>query len=73
MDILDFFTRSYEFRTDFIFLIAKDSTAYEILKNLTSLDSIPGVSLFNMAKHSSEENGMTKAVRVIELINSIAS
>ena len=72
-DILNYFSRSYEYRTDFYFLIANNSTANNILKSLTTIESIPSVSLYNMLKHSSEENGITKDMKIIELVNSIAS
>jgi len=70
-DILDYFTRDSEYRTDFYFAIAKNTTAREILSILTPLESIPGIDLYNSLKLSSEEWAPTKAVRIIELVNSI--
>jgi spore germination protein KC len=33
--ILDYFMRSYEYRTDFSFVVAKNSTAKDIISTLT--------------------------------------
>ncbi len=71
--IIDYLSRSYEFRTDFFIVIAKNNSANELLKILMPSESIPGVGLFNMLHNSSDESGMTKDTRLIELINSIAS
>lgn len=70
-DILDFFARDREFRTDYNFIVAKNTTANKILSILTPIDSIPGVDMFNSLKTSEKNWAPTKSIRIIELINSI--
>lgn len=72
-DILDYFARNYQYRTDFYFAIAKNRTAKEVLEVLTPTESIPGISMYNSLKKSSETWAPTKSVRIVELINAIAS
>ncbi|NMM63740.1 Ger(x)C family spore germination protein [Clostridium sp. P21] len=72
-DILDYFARNHEYRTDFYFAVAKNRTAKEILSVLTPIESIPGIYMYNSLKLSSREWAPTKAVRIIELVNSIIS
>lgn len=68
---LDFFARDHEFRTDFYFVVAKDTTAYEVLNTLTALDSIPGIEMFSSLKTSEKTWAPTKSIRILELVNSI--
>jgi len=49
---LDFFSRDHEFRPDFNIVVAKDSRAEEVLKVLTSLESIPANKLYNALRTS---------------------
>lgn len=72
-DIIEYFNRNHEYRTDFYIVIAKGATANEVLSTLTPIDSIPGVSIYNKLKLSDQEWALTKAVRVIELTNDLAS
>jgi len=72
-DLVEYFIRGNEFRSDFYFLIAKGYTAREILSFLTPLESIPGMELFNKLTVSSEEWAPTKDTRIIELVNCIIS
>lgn len=72
-DILDYFSRDHEYRTDFYFVVAKDSTAKDIMNILTPIESIPGISMYNSLKLSSADWAPTKSVRIIELINSIVA
>jgi len=72
-DIMEYLTRSHEYRTDYYIVIAKGSTANEILSTLTPVESIPGVEIYNRLKLSNKEWALTRAVRVIELTNALAS
>lgn len=72
-DILDYFLRSREYRTDFYFAIAKNRTAEEILSVLTTMESIPGISMYDSLKMSNHDWAPTKAIRIIELSNCIIS
>lgn len=70
-NIIDFFARGEEYRTDFYFVIAKGTTANEVLKILTPLENIPGIEMFNMLKTSEKVWAPTRGIRIIELVNSI--
>lgn len=70
-NILDYLARNHEFRTDYYFAVAKNSTAKEILGILTPIEMVPGVDMYNSIKISEEEWASLKSMRIIELINSI--
>ncbi|WPC39471.1 Ger(x)C family spore germination protein [Clostridium sp. JS66] len=72
-DILDYFARNYQYRTDFYFAIAKNKTAKEVLGVLTPMEPIPGISMYNSLKLSNKDWAPTKAIRIVELVNSIVS
>jgi spore germination protein KC len=70
-NILDYFLRNYEYRTDFYFVIAKNSTANEVLGILTPIESVPGSGMYISLKMSEEKWAAMKSIRIIELVNSI--
>lgn len=70
-DIVDFFARDHEFRTDFYFIVAKGTTASKVLNVLTPLESIPGIELYDSLRTSESAWAPTHAIRIIELVNSI--
>jgi len=70
-NILDYFLRNYEYRTEFYFVIAKNSTANEVLGILTPIESVPGFSMYISLKMSEEKWAAMKSIRIIELVNSI--
>jgi spore germination protein KC len=70
-NILDYFLRNYEYRTDFYFVIAKNSTANEVLGTLTPIELVPGFSMYISLKMSEEKWAAMKSIRIIELVNSI--
>lgn len=70
-NILDYFLRNYEYRTDFYFVIAKNSTANEVLGILTPIETVPGFSMHISLKISEEKWAAMKSIRIIELVNSI--
>ncbi|QTL99241.1 Ger(x)C family spore germination protein [Iocasia frigidifontis] len=70
-DILDYFMRSSQYRTDFYFVIAKNATANEVLSILTPIESIPGIKIYDSLISASENWAPTKSVRIIELVNTI--
>ncbi len=71
--IIDYFLRYHEYRTDFYFAIAKGSSAEQVLKILTPIEDVPGLSMYNKLKVSFEQWAPTKAVRIIELANDVMS
>lgn len=70
-DILDYFARGHEFRTDFFFVVAKGTTANKILSILTPFETVPGIKMYESLKTSEDLWAPTKSIRIIELINSI--
>lgn len=71
--ILDFFTRDHEYRTDFYFLIAKNTTAKNILEAITPLESVSGLETYNSLKASEKEWAPTKSIKILELVNNLIS
>lgn len=71
--ILDFLSRDHEFRSDFFIVIAKDTSAGNLLKILTTLEKIPANKVFNSLKSSQDNWAPTKTVQLDELISSIVS
>jgi spore germination protein KC len=72
-NILDYFARNYEYRTDFYFVVARNTTASEVLGVLTPIEAIPGIDMYNSLRASAEEWALTKSIRIIELVNSIVA
>ncbi|MFP3125852.1 Ger(x)C family spore germination protein [Ectobacillus funiculus] len=70
---LDFFSRDHNTRTDFFIVVAKNTTAYNVLKVQTQLEKIPGNKLFNSLEASENSWASTKAVKLDELISSLVS
>ncbi|HAN09566.1 MAG TPA: Ger(x)C family spore germination protein [Clostridiales bacterium] len=70
-DILDFFARGHEFRTDFFFVITKDTTANRVLSILTPFEGVPGMKMFDSLKNSEDTWASTKSIRIVELVNDI--
>ncbi|MBP2654600.1 MAG: putative spore germination protein [Firmicutes bacterium] len=72
-DIIDYFAREREYRTDFYFAVAKGTTAKEVLSILTPLESIPGISMYSSLETSESFWAPTKSIKIIELINLITA
>lgn len=72
-DIVDFLARSQEYRTDFYFVIAKNTSANKLLSILTPLEAIPGMEMYNSLKTSENLWAPTKSIKITELINEISS
>ncbi|UNC93842.1 Ger(x)C family spore germination protein [Candidatus Contubernalis alkalaceticus] len=70
-DLLDFFARHHEFRTDFYFVVARGTTAREVLCILPPLELVSGIKLHDSLDISEKEWAPTKSVRIIELVNDI--
>lgn len=69
--ILDFFAREHQNRTDFYFIVAKGTTANNILSTQTKLETNPSNKLFSSLKASEQGFSAGKSVKLNELINSI--
>jgi spore germination protein KC len=72
-DIVDYFLRYHEFRTDFFFAVARGISAKELVDTLTPVEAIPGVDMFNKLKMSQEQWAPTKAMRIVELANDLSA
>lgn len=70
---LDFFVRGHEYRTDFFFLVAKGTTANHILNELTPLEAVPGIEVYDSLKTSEKSWAPTKTVKLYELVNDLIS
>lgn len=70
-DILSLFARDHEFRTDFVFIIAKGTTAESVMSILTPLETISAIEMYDSLKISEKSWAPTKSIKIIELINSI--
>lgn len=59
-DVIDYLSRNNEFRTDFHFVIAKATTANNILSILTPLETIPANKIYDSLELSEELWAPTK-------------
>lgn len=71
--IIDFLARDHEFRTDFCFAVAKDTTANNVLSTLSQLQSVSGVEIFQSIQVSEGAWAPTKEVQILELLNAMLS
>ena len=71
--LLDFFSRNWEVRTDFFVVIAKDTTAEDVLNVTTAIESIPANKIYNTLNVSDENLSATRAVTMIEILNDLSS
>lgn len=71
--ILDFLSRDHEFRTNFLFLIAKDHKASDILNVITPLENIPANKLYSSLEMSEKAWAPTTSVSLDELISDLIS
>ncbi|MGG2055104.1 Ger(x)C family spore germination protein [Lysinibacillus pakistanensis] len=71
-NILDLFQRDPEGRSEFNILIARDTTAKEVLSILTPLEDIPAKNILNALKSSEQAIGTTDSVILDDLINSLS-
>ena len=72
-DPLDVISRDTELRSDFYVVVARDTTAEEILNIQTPLETIPAGKMFNSLKISEENWSATTGVTLDELIVDLRS
>ncbi|WP_282942930.1 Ger(x)C family spore germination protein [Paenibacillus sp. RC67] len=70
---LEFLTRDSDARTDFYIAVAKKSNAEDVLKVLTSLESIPANTLYNSLETSQKAWAPTVSITMDELIAALTS
>lgn len=72
-ELIDYFLRHREFRTDFYFAIARGISVEELLDTLTPIEPIPGMAVYKELEMSREYWAPTKAVRIVELANALTA
>ncbi|WP_312886417.1 Ger(x)C family spore germination protein [Paenibacillus plantarum] len=70
---MDYLQRSNEFRSDFNVVIAKGSTAKEVLSVMTPLEKVPSNYIFNSIEVSSKEWSPTVSVKLDQLSDDIVA
>ncbi len=68
---LDFLSRDHEMRTDFLLVIAKETTAEELLTVLTPMDKIPASKMVSSLENAEKNWAPTHTVKLDELINTL--
>lgn len=72
--MLDLLSRDHEFRTDFYIIVAKDTTAEQVLKILSiPLERIPASKMFRSLETSEKAWAATSGVKLDDLLASIIS
>lgn len=72
-NFLDFLSRNYEHRADFFIVVAKGTSAENVLKILTPLEQIPANELFDSLKTSERAWAPTSGVTIHDLISDLVS
>ena len=72
-EYIDFISRGYEFNTEFDFVIVKNGTANDMLKVLTPIDTIPGMSVHGSLHLSKNKWAQTKSTGIWDLIQDLTS
>ncbi len=72
-ELLDLFARGHEYRTDYYFLIAKGTTAHNIMKVITPLESVSQMEVYDVIKTSEKAWAPVKTIKIFELVNDIIS
>ncbi|WP_044642215.1 Ger(x)C family spore germination protein [Risungbinella massiliensis] len=69
---IDFISRDHEMRTDFYLLVAKGTSAEQILKVQTPLEKIPGMKVYKSLETSEKVWAPTKGTNLDELISNLS-
>lgn len=70
-EILDYFSRNWELRSDYYILIAKDMKAENLLNVMTPLETLPANNMYNKVNVASEYWSSTRGVTIDDLIMDI--
>lgn len=68
-NILDYFSRDNDFRADFLIIIARESSAKDILTMQTVTEKIPMKALRALLEIPEEISGLTSTINMKELLN----
>jgi spore germination protein KC len=72
-EVLDMFSRNPEARTDFYLMVARNTTAMQVLKTITSLEKIPAENLFYALDTSAKTWAPTTTVSIEKLIEQLVT
>lgn len=72
-NVLDFFSRGHELRTDFFITVTKDVRAETIMKVLTPLEKIPANEMFSSLETSEHYWAPTHGVYLDRLVNELVT
>ncbi|WP_246096649.1 Ger(x)C family spore germination protein [Paenibacillus sinopodophylli] len=72
-EVLDMFSRNPEARTDFYLMVARNTSAMQVLKTLTSLEKIPAENLFYALDTSAKTWAPTTTVTIEKLIEQLVT
>ncbi|WP_054637493.1 Ger(x)C family spore germination protein [Thalassobacillus sp. C254] len=70
-EVLDFFFRDHQVRTDFFVVISRDQQAKEILKVLTRVEEIPAEKVFSSITFSEENWAPTKGMQIDDIVEQL--
>lgn len=72
-DVLDYFARYHELRSTFYVLVAKETTASDVLKILTSIEKIPANKIHSTLELAAKFWSPALTVRKYQLLSAMAS
>ncbi|ADE68304.1 MULTISPECIES: Ger(x)C family spore germination protein [Priestia] len=72
-EVLDFFARDHEVRTDYFVVVAKNTKASSVLNVLTTIEKIPANHMFASLDVSQRIWAPTRGVKLNELISNLTS
>ncbi|TXC92907.1 Ger(x)C family spore germination protein [Metabacillus litoralis] len=72
-EVLDMFSRDHEYRSDFYIVIAKDTSAENILSILTSIEKIPANNMVSSLETSEKTWAPTAAITLDKLIQDLVT
>ncbi|WP_165442876.1 Ger(x)C family spore germination protein [Senegalia massiliensis] len=71
IDVLDFFSRDHELRTDFYIVITKDLMATDALNVLTAIEKIPAEKLYDSLEMAEKSWGNVRTIQLDQLISDL--
>ncbi|MCW2277622.1 Ger(x)C family spore germination protein [Heliophilum fasciatum] len=70
-EVVDFLVRDHEFRGDFFFIVARETTAAEVLEIITPAELIPSVSFYRTLSTSARFWAPTHSVQLAPLVTDL--
>ncbi|WCN38280.1 Ger(x)C family spore germination protein [Aneurinibacillus uraniidurans] len=72
-NVLDFFSRDHEMRSDFYVAVAKNTKVKQVLSSFTAIEKLPAAKLFSSLQVSEKAWAPTVGVHLDELLSSLVS